>query len=110
DVGAPHIEGPITGGTRGFPYSASIVDLAPYRYVESEYFVSGRAHPFVPSQGTTLSPGGRWQVQPGKDVPYKTRILVRKPPADRFNGTVIIEFMQEYFGTERDTNYRWNAE
>lgn len=107
---ATQIEGPITGGKRGFPYSASIVDLKPYGYTESEYFISGRAHPFAPAPGTTLSADGRWQVVPGEDVPYKTRILVRKPPTERFNGTVIVEFMQEYFGTERDTNFRWNAE
>lgn len=103
------IEGPINGGKRGFPYSSSVVDLVPYGYSEKEYFVSGRAHPFKPVS-TPLGTDGRWQVVPGEDMPYKTRILVRKPPADKFNGTVIVEYMQEYYGTERDTNYRWNAE
>lgn len=109
-VAAVTFEGPVTGGTRGFPYSASIVDLAPYGYTESEYFVSGKAHAYHVAPGTTLGADGRWQVVAGEDVPYKTRILVRKPPADKFNGTIVIEYMQEYFGTERDTNYRWNAE
>lgn len=104
------IEGPISGGERGFPYSASIVDLAPYGYSEQEYFISGRAHSFLPAPGTTLTADGRWSVVAGSDAPYKTRMLVRKPPAAKFNGTVIVEFMQEYFGSERDTNYRWNAE
>lgn len=103
------IEGPVTGGTKGFPYSSSVIDLGPYGYSEAEYFVSGKAHPFNPVT-SVLRADGRWQVRPGEDVPYKTRILVRKPPADKFNGTVVVEYMQEYFGTERDTNYRWNAE
>lgn len=103
------IEGPVIGGTRGFPYSASIVDLAPYGYTEAEYFVSGRAHSYKPTS-TSLSPDGRWQVSAGDLEPYKTRILVRKPSRGKFNGTVIVEYMQEYYGTERDTNYRWNAE
>ena len=103
------IEGPVTGGIKGFPYSSSVIDLRPYGYTETEYFVSGKAHPFK-SVTPVLAEDGRWQVTPGQDVPYKTRILVRKPPAGKFNGTVIIEYMQEYFGTERDTNYRWNAE
>lgn len=107
---APTIEGPITGGKRGYPYAASSVDLRPFGYTEAEYFISGVAHPFVPAAGTTLTADGRWQVAPGADAPFKTRILVRKPPASRFNGTVVVEFMQEYFGTERDTNYQWNAE
>lgn len=101
-------EGPVTGGDRGFPYSASVVDLAPYGYVESEYFASGQAHPYKPVG--PLGEDGRWQVVAGEDLPFKTRILVRKPPAGKFNGTVVVEYMQEYFGTERDTNYRWNAE
>ncbi|MFK4794551.1 alpha/beta hydrolase domain-containing protein [Sphingobium sp. ZW T5_29] len=103
------IEGPVTGGTKGFPYAQSIVDLAPYGYTEAEYFVSGMAHPFKPTT-PVLSNNGRWQVTPGDDLSYKTRILVRRPPAAKFNGTIVVEYMQEYFGTERDTNYRWNAE
>lgn len=110
DRNVAHVEGPVTGGTRGYPYSASIVDLAPYGYSESEYFVSGVARVFKPAPGSVLTPDGRWHVVAGVERPYKTRILVRKPPASRFNGTVVVEFMQEYFGTERDTNYRWNAE
>ena len=108
-AGGVAIEGPVTRGTKGYPYSASIVDLAPYGYTEAEYFVSGSAHAFKPVT-STLSDDGRWQVTPGDDQPYKTRILVRRPPAAKFNGTVVVEYMQEYFGTERDTNYRWNAE
>lgn len=107
---AARVDGPVTGGKLGYPYAASIVDLKPYGYTEAEYFVSGIAHAYQPAPGTTLTPDGRWTVAPGNAAPYKTRILVRKPPAGKFNGTVIVEFMQEYFGTERDTNYRWNAE
>jgi hypothetical protein len=109
-VGSVRVEGPVTGGKQGRPFATSAVDLKPYGYSESEYFVSGQAHPFAPAPGTTLGVDGRWTVTAGAAVPYKTRILVRKPPAAKFNGTVIVEFMQEYYGTERDTNYRWNAE
>jgi len=103
-------EGPINGGSRGYPYSASIVDLKPYGYTESEYFIAGTAHTFKPAPGTTLSTDGRWQVVADEESPFKTRILVRRPAPEKFNGTVIVEFMQEYFGSERDTNFRWNAE
>src|SRR5947207_2292058 len=72
---AARTEGPITGGKRGFPYSASIVELKPYGYTESEYFVSGVAHAFKPAPGTTLTPDGRWSVVAGDAAPYKTRIL-----------------------------------
>ncbi len=104
------VQGPITGGKRGYPYSASIIDLKPYGYTEAEYFVAGVAHAFKPAPGTMLTPDGRWTVAPGDAASYRTRILVRKPPAAKFNGTVVVEFMQEYFGTERDTSFRWNGE
>jgi len=104
------IEGPITGGIKGFPYSASIVDLKPYGYTEAEYFISGTAHTFKPAAGAALSADGRWHIVAADEMPYKTRILVRRPSPQKFNGTVIVEFMQEYFGSERDTNFRWNAE
>ncbi|MCP3733520.1 alpha/beta hydrolase domain-containing protein [Sphingomonas sp. RP10(2022)] len=109
-VGRVTIAGPVTAGTKGIPYSASVVDLAPYGYDEKEYFVSGQAHPFRPVSGTTLGPDGRWRVEAGNDVAYTTRILVRRPSAAKFNGTVVVEVMQEYYGSERDTNFRWNAE
>ena len=104
------VEGPLRGGARGYPHSASIVDLGPYGYTEDDYALSGTATPFAPAPGTELGVDGRWQVLAGDEQPYRTRLLIRRPPADRFNGTVIVEFMQEYFGSERDTNYRWNAE
>ncbi len=102
--------GPVEGGQRGYAYSASIVDLATYGYVEEEYFVSGTAHSYLPVAGTTLDRSGKWRVEAGEDVPFTTRMLVRKPQESQFNGTVVVEFMQEYFGSERDTNFRWVAE
>jgi hypothetical protein len=104
------IEGPLEGGSHGRPFAASIVDLAPYGYDESDYVVSGTAGSFLPAPGSTRGPHGRWAVTESEALPYRTRLLVRRPPVERFNGTVIVEFMQEYFANERDTNYRWNAE
>lgn len=97
-------------GRLGRPFSSSIVDLGSFGYEEAEYFVSGMATPFAPRPGTDLGGDGRWDVVAGDPVPYTTRILVRRPPAERCNGTVVVEFMQEYFGTERDTYFRWSAE
>ncbi len=104
------VDGPITGGRYDRPFASSIVDLGEYGYEENEYFVSGTATRYVPAPGTALTPDGRWQVVTDGTDPYRTRILVRRPSADRFNGVVVVEFMQEYFGCERDTNYRWYAE
>ncbi|GAA4991153.1 alpha/beta hydrolase domain-containing protein [Yinghuangia aomiensis] len=103
------LEGPVAGG-RGQPFSASVIDLAPHGYEEIEYFISGHASRFAPADGATFEQHGRWKAVAGEPTPYRTRILVRRPSPERFNGTVVVEFMQEYFGVERDTNYRWNAE
>ncbi|MFF5966460.1 alpha/beta hydrolase domain-containing protein [Streptomyces collinus] len=103
------LEGPVTRG-RGQPHSASIIDLAPYGYDEAEYFITGLASRFAPVDGAELEQHGRWEAEPGEPTPYRTRLLVRRPPRDRFNGTVVVEFLQEYFGAERDTNYIWNGE
>ncbi|WP_395311487.1 alpha/beta hydrolase domain-containing protein [Mycobacterium sp. AMU20-3851] len=109
-VRRPVIHGPVIGGHIGRPYASSVVDLRPFGYVEQEYFVSGSAAAFNPRPGTALGRDGRWSAVAGDSANYTTRILVRRPPAKRFNGTVIVEFMQEYFNAERDTNFRWNAE
>lgn len=106
----PVIEGPIAGGDTGRPFLESIVDLADANYVEEEFFLSGAATAFSPEPGESLGADGRWHLAPQDPLDYRTRILVRRPPAERFNGTVVVEFLQEYFGCERDTNYRWNAE
>lgn len=97
-------------GARGRPFSSSIVGLPPFGYTEAEYFVSGVASRFAARSGTQLGRDGRWDVERSDETEYTTRILVRRPSAERCNGTVVVEFLQEYFGTERDTNFRWNAE
>lgn len=106
----PVVRGPVRGEGVTRPYSSSIVDLEQYGYVEEEFFVSGTAQMFCAAVGAALDVHGRWRVVGGQESSYVTRILVRRPVASRFNGTVVVEFMQEYFGTERDTNFRWNAE
>lgn len=109
-VRRPVVHGPVTGGRIGKPYASSIVDLHPFGYIEQEYCASGSATVFNPRPGTALGVDGRWSAVVGESASYTTRILVRRPPAERFNGTVIVEFMQECFNAERDTNFRWNAE
>ncbi|WP_175690313.1 alpha/beta hydrolase domain-containing protein [Burkholderia anthina] len=105
------IEGPVTGGSKGHPFSSSTVPLAPAGYTENEYFISGTAHAFAPAPGSVAGQDGRWSaVASGGEQPYKTRILVRIPDRAHFNGTVLVEWMQELRSVERDINFRWNAE
>ena len=85
------LTGPITTGHVVEPLSALPLDLARYGYVEQEYFASGRASPFKTG---SMPSNGRWSITPTTSATYRTRILVRRPanPA-RFNGTVVVEWM-----------------
>jgi len=88
---AATLEGPITTGHIVEPLSANAPDLAQYGYIEQEYFASGTASAFT---ATSMPSNGRWTITPTTSAPYATRILVRRPASPaRFNGTVVVEWM-----------------
>jgi len=85
------LSGPVTTGHVVEPLSALPLDLARYGYVEHEYFASGTATAFAAHSRPS---DGAWSITPTTSATYRTRILVRRPsnPA-RFNGTVVVEWM-----------------
>ncbi len=87
--------GPVTTGHVIEPVSAVPSDLAANGYEEQEYFASGTASAFT---ATSAPSNGRWSIAPTTSAFYRTRILVRRPidPA-RFNGTVVVEWMNVSF-------------
>src|SRR5262249_52330144 len=91
NVTVPTIIGPISGP--GPPSLASTTfSLAPFGYVEEEFFVTGTATGYV--HDGNLSPDGKWSVSPGGTSGYTTRILVRRPAKrERFNGAVVVEWL-----------------
>jgi alpha/beta hydrolase family protein len=101
---APAVTGPITTGTRGFPFTASAVDLRSHGYAEQEYFFSGTAHSFTSQQ--PLTSDGRWQVQPAAAASYQSRMIVRAPiDPKKFNGTVIVEWLNVSAGRDIDVDW-----
>jgi hypothetical protein len=100
----PIVTGPISSGTHGRPFTASLAELAASGYVEDEYFIAGTAT----SYGSTkpLDSDGTWSVVPAGSQPYKTRLLVRRPknPA-RFNGTVVVEWQNVSGGFDVDAEW-----
>jgi len=83
--------GPITTGQVIEPLSANPLDLASNGYVQEEYFASGTAHAFA---ATSAPSDGDWIIKPTTSAFYRTRILVRRPAdPSRFNGTVVVEWM-----------------
>lgn len=85
------VEGPVPAtpdsavyGASETPWAALSVPLSPYGYIEEEYFISGQADAFRHADGG---------VAPFRtDLPYTTRIVVRRPGnPDRFSGVVHVE-------------------
>ena len=90
------LSGPVTGGHIVEPLSGVSVDLAAHDYVEQEFFASGTAYDLTP---TATPNDGRWSVDVSGSASYKTRVIVRRPAqASRFNGTVVVEWLNESAG------------
>lgn len=103
-VASPVVSGPVTGGTHGFPFTSSAVDLRSYGYAEQEYFFSGTARTFTSEQ--PLTGDGKWKVQQGSPAPYKSRMVVRAPiDPKRFNGTVVVEWLNVTAGRDIDVDW-----
>jgi hypothetical protein len=80
----PQVEGPVTGGRFGIPFTSSPVPMGPAGYTEQEYFFGGTATGYA--QNGVWGSDGRWSVTPAEQAPYETRMLVRRP-ADRQSST-----------------------
>jgi hypothetical protein len=75
-------------------------------YVEEEFFVSGAARLFNYAHNPPLGPTDTVAIQ--ENVPYETRIIVRRPAqAGHFNGSVVVEWWNTTAGFE--TAPAWDA-
>src|SRR5579859_6276281 len=84
----------------------SVFDLAPLGYTTEEFFISGTASSYKLAGGQT--PDGHWDAMPADTAPYTTRIVVVRPTdPKKFNGTVIVEWLNVSAGT--DASPDWNA-
>ena len=101
-VANPTVIGPIAASaqpgsaSRDYPFFSTTADLATHGYVEEEFFIQGTANRYtLPDRATASTIDGGHA--------YRTRIVVRRPasPAD-FNGTVVMEWQNEYIGFDFD--------
>ncbi len=106
DSHGPMLEGPIPGTVPGdrlspvlgetYPLFSTWHDLVVAGYVEQEYYLSGAADAYS-TAGTKI----------GADVPYRTRLIVRRPVSQAdFNGTVLVEWQIVTAGYDLDA--LWN--
>ncbi|NUO99959.1 MAG: hypothetical protein HOW59_18755, partial [Nonomuraea sp.] len=94
------------GAGNGRPVGATVADLAARGYEEREFLMSGRADTF---QKTGIWTGdGRWGARrSGVTQEYTTRLLVERPAdPSRFNGTVVVEWLNVSFGV--DIGVEWS--
>lgn len=107
-IAQPTVSGPIPGTVPGdrlspnledtYPFFSTPDDLAAEGYVEQEFYLSGVADGWD-TQG----------VQVGTDVPYRTRIVVRRPTSNlKFNGAALVEWQNVTAGYDLDA--LWNAD
>jgi hypothetical protein len=106
--GSPVVSGPLPGTAPGdrlsdrleetYPYFSTLDDLAGRGYVEEEFYLSGTAD--------------GWDTNGAKvadDVPYVTRLVVRRPRhAFLFSGTVLVEWQNVTAGYDLDA--LWNLD
>jgi hypothetical protein len=62
-------------------------------YVEEDYFIAGMASTYALAPNSAYTRDGRWSAERSQVVPFRTRIVVRRPvDPSRFNGTVVVEW------------------
>ena len=92
------IEGPIWVDqfpSRNAIYSASALDLAANGYTEEEFFIAGTGNIYSqPHLATGLVESS--------GHPFKTRLIVRRPPPQAFNGVVVVEWINVTGGPDKD--------
>jgi Alpha/beta hydrolase domain len=80
-------------------------DLASLGYRVDEFFLSGTASSYKLTSGP--SPEGRWNAVASGTASYTTRIVVVRPTdPTRFNGTVVVEWLNVSAGTDGSPD--WN--
>ncbi len=99
------VTGPVTGGKK--QANAATIDLAAFGYSESEFFINGNATSYTASGA--LGSDGKWNVVSGKSAPFTTRIVVRRPTAVKFSGTVLIEWLNVSAGADGEPDWGYTS-
>lgn len=102
-VPSAEIFGPIEADPPGHPsrnsiYAASAIELDANGYIEEEYFIEGIGNQYTNPElqdGEVIDSGHR----------YRTRLIVRRPGAEKFNGIVIVEWINVTGGPDKDIDW-----
>jgi Alpha/beta hydrolase domain len=78
------------------PMSATTVDLAAAGYTAREFYADGLANRYTGADANTLTTAS---VLDGGN-PYRTRVMVRYPKPNKFNGTLAVEWTNVTIGVD----------
>jgi len=100
------VENPPTDQGPPFVPGVRLVEDLAQDYVEEEFFIAGGATLYNYGHNPPTSPTDIVPVE--EDVPYRTRIIVRRPAkASKANGTVVVEWWNSTAGF--DTAPAWDV-
>jgi len=91
--------------SRNYPFFSTRQWLDPYGYQEEEFIIEGLATEYIadPDRTATVATGGPHA--------YKTRVIVRRPKsAGKFNGTVILEWINVTAMHDFEIDWIWSHE
>jgi hypothetical protein len=105
----PEVSGPIASTappgdpSHDYVFYSTPMDLAKVGYEEQEYFVRGVANRFAATNPNPAAPIG--------EMPYETRIVVRRPTnPQRFAGVVVVDWQNVTAGHDIDTEWSGNGD
>jgi len=105
----PEVLGPIAptappgDPSHDYVFYSTPMDLAKAGYEEQEYFVRGVADRFATTSPNPAAPIG--------EMPYETRIVVRRPTnPQRFAGVVVVDWQNVTAGHDIDTEWSGNGD
>lgn len=102
----PAVDAAVTGPVSGQPtmLGSTSLGLSSVGYQSQEFFVSGKARSFTNT--TPMTTDGKWSTKVVDQKDFKTRILVYRPTdVTKFNGTVIVEWLNISGGTEAASSW-----
>lgn len=103
--------GPLDGGN-GIGLAAAVdvgTALEEAGYAEAEYSAAGTATSYT-SATTPLPTDGTFELSPGDEAEYATRVVVRRPSdPEAFNGTVVVEWLNVSSGADAAPDYTYLA-
>lgn len=100
--------GSLSGGNGIFLASATGADL-PEGWTEEELSIAGTATSYY-ADPDDLPADGRFVLDPTYEEDFTTRVVVRRPPAADFNGTVLVEWLNVSGGFDASPDYTYLAD